>query len=162
MVKKQKIKKGNHYANSWWFPPFITLSNNIKGTVKFNSDFEYNSNGDTNKLIGLSDNWHHHKDSIRLGWRWNNTLDCLEIMIIKYSKSIREISLLKRINKSDLTKKHDFEIIIEKENYLISFSGETKTLKRDSKWSFLRVILKPYFGGKDKAPKDFKFNIKTR
>jgi hypothetical protein len=50
--------------------PSIRL-NTIEGYVPFSSNFEYkiDKQGDTNKLIGLSDSYFHHINSIRIGWR---------------------------------------------------------------------------------------------
>ena len=64
------IKKGCHRAG-WFFG--LTQKNRISGKIKFLGDVSYRMplQKDTNKIIGLADNWHHHKDSCRLGWRWN-------------------------------------------------------------------------------------------
>ncbi len=154
---KRIIKKGNHISN---YIPKITFSNKIKGFVTFEGDFSYSidKQKDTNKLIGLSDNWSHHKDSIRIGWRWNKKNECIELMSILYSDGNREIKpLLLLPNNNNVTINYEVEILPE--HYSITINGSNFLIDRTSSWNFIRVILQPYFGGTTVAPKDFKFNF---
>lgn len=147
-----KIKKGTHKP---FRLPELVLKNTIKGFVLFNGDFSYkiDKQEDTNKLFGFSDGWHHHQDSIRLGWRYYN--DELEIMTITYSNGKRNIKHLTYIE-SNTT--YSFSIQIKGNEYIVNFGSSETIINRTSKWVFLRYVLKPYFGGSTKAPKDFKFN----
>lgn len=160
MEEQVTIFKGNHYSN-WWFslPTFKRL---LLGTVEFEDDFSYSiaKQEDTNKLIGLSDSWHLHKHSIRLGWRWDITSQRIEIMTIVYKKGKRTIE---HLCWAQPERKYNFIISVEKDYYLISFNNNSKIISRTSSWKLFmpRFILKPYFGGTTKAPKEFnfKFNI---
>ena len=156
---RKLIKQGNHISN---YIPKLTFSNSIKGFVTFEGDFSYTieKQKDTNKLIGLSDNWSHHKDSIRIGWRWNTKSECLELMSILYSGGKREInSLMLLPKKNDVDVTVAYEVAILPKYYSITINGSNFLLKRTSSWCFVRVVLQPYFGGTTVAPKDFRFNF---
>ena len=86
-----KISKGNHKSK---IIPSLTFKSKISGLVCFKGDFSYDigkEQKDTNKILGLSDSWHHHINSIRLGWRWSNEYNCIEIMTIQYKNKVRII-----------------------------------------------------------------------
>lgn len=155
-IMRKIIKKGCHISN---FLPKLTFSNKIKGSVTFEGDFSYSidKQKDTNKLIGLSDSWSHHKASIRIGWRWNTKSDCIELMSILYSEGKREIESLLLLSNDEDTISYEIEILPEK--YSIIINGVSYLIDRKSKWNFLRVKLQPYFGGTTVAPKDFNFNF---
>lgn len=159
MEEQVTIFKGNHYSN-WWFPQ-PTFKRLLLGTVKFLGDFSYtiSKQKDTNKLIGLSDNWNHHKDSIRIGWRFDMSSQRIEIMSIVYSGGKRSIEHLAWTQPE---REYSFIVSVEKDYYLISFGSESKIVPRSSKWRLWmpRFILKPYFGGTTKAQKDFNFVFK--
>lgn len=159
------IKKGNHYSR--WFPSF-TFSKRTSGLIIFKGDFSYsiNSQKDTNKLVGLSNAWHHHKSSIRIGWRWNLEKNCLEIMLIVYENWERKITNICSISSEDLTKNTNFYYSIEfdkaqfsNEDICTVFFGNSKTILKTPKYRFIRYFLFPYFGGINKAPKDFYFKL---
>lgn len=153
---KRTIKKGNHYSA---FIPHLKFGITIAGTVKFVGDFSYDigeKQSDTNKLIGLSDNWHHHKDSIRIGWRCNHKIGKFQAMVIVYQKGKRTIRF---IDEFAPNKQHFFQISITNNNYIVIFNDKTMVFDRFSTWIGPRVILQPYFGGTEVAPKDFKFEF---
>lgn len=152
-----KIKKNRHRSS---FFIKITDKSEIKGSFMFIGDCSYyieDNQKDSNKLIGLSDNISHHFDSIRIGWRYNNGL---ELTTIAYCNKERIIKPLGRIKENV---EYNFKISIFKGEYYIHVWNNDSTLfsviNRHSKWRFLRVVLKPYFGGKIKAPKEFKIYI---
>lgn len=152
------IKNGSH--RSRWIPSF-TFKNNISGKIRFLSDMSYkiNKQKDTNKLIGISDGWHHHKNSIRIGWRYN---DGLEIMVITYTGGKRTIESLGYVSPN---KEYFFRIQLFNGVYAVHFVSSDNEIRystlmdRTSKWSFLRYKLFPYFGGTEKAPKEFNISI---
>jgi hypothetical protein len=150
-----KIKKNNH--KSFNFPSF-TMKKQISGNVEFIGDFYYHieKQKDSNKLIGLSDNFFHHQDSIRLGWRWSLEKGKIEIVVIIYSNKIRSIIPIDFIEEN---LKYDFKIEILNGYYKVNFNEIVRYFTRTSKWSCLRYKLNPYFGGITKAPKDFSFII---
>lgn len=150
------IRKNMH--RSRWFPKF-TCKRVLIGSFTLIGDFSYDigkKQTDSNKLIGLSDGWGHHKDSIRIGWRWNKIVKRVDIVGICYRGGKREIRTITRV---DTNKKIPFTISIENNQYLIKVGNEFVTFERSSKWSFIRYFLFSYFGGTKKSPKDFKFKI---
>lgn len=153
---KFKIKKGSHYCNKWWLPLFV-FRKSIKGTFKFSGDVSYKieKQKDTNKLIGLSDSWNHHKDSIRIGWRYLDGV--IEIMYIVYFKGERYIGTITEVLPE---MENTFSVNIGKDFYTIEVNGIVYFFSRHSRWNFLRSILKPYFGGTTKAPRDFNIEVK--
>jgi hypothetical protein len=154
------IEQGKHYCKQWWRLRFTTKKVLI-GKATFLGDFSYDIGAkhqkDSNKLIGLSDSWHHHISSIRIGWRWNKTLNALEVVGISYNRGKREI---KRIKLIETNKEYSFAVYIEKDKYFAVFDGEWVEFERNNRWWLPRLVLNPYFGGFTKAPKDLKFNIK--
>lgn len=153
---KFKIKKGNHYPNLTF--PRICFSKVLEGTFILEGDFSYQipKQYDTNKLIGLSDGWHHHSNSIRLGFRWNRDNNSTQLMIIRYLNGERFIEPIDYIQSNTL---YYFRIEVRKTHYLVTVNSQTFTLLRESKWFLPRILLKPFFGGTTPAPKNFNFNI---
>jgi hypothetical protein len=147
------IKPNSHYSS---IIPKIVCKNYIKGTITFLNDVEYQitRQGDTNKIIGLSDNWNHHKDSIRLGWRYYKGKR--QIMTIAYVKGKRSISYLCDF---EIGVEYDFWIGIYDRKYNLSFNGVFASIHRYSTWNYPRLLLKPYFGGKETTNKEFKIKI---
>jgi hypothetical protein len=148
-----KISKENH--KNFRLPKF-TIGNKIDGTVTFLGDFSYKieKQYDTNKVIGLSDSWNHLRDSVRIGWRWYKNE--LQVMSLIHSQGEIQISYLTTVREN---KEYSFSISIEKNSYIIVFDSKKFEFERKSRWKFLRYYLFTYFGGKTKAPKDFKFKI---
>ena len=150
------IKQSKHYSR--WFPKF-TFRKVLIGSFTLLGDFSYDigkKQTDSNKLFGVSDSWHHHKNSIRIGWRWNRIVNRIEIVGICYNGGKR---VIKQITRIDSNNKIDFIISIEKDKYLVRVGDEFVTFDRNSRWKLFRYFLFPFFGGVTKAPKDFKFKI---
>jgi len=162
MQKLFTIKKGNHYSNRLWFP-FLTLKRKINFTIKFENSLYYKLSSntkqkDTNKIFGISDSWHHHKNSIRIGWRVIN--EFVEFMCYYYvdGKHYSQIIYVTEIKNSN--KSFNGSIEIQKDKYIVKFKNGTCIIGRKSKWFGIRYLLFPYFGGTTVSPKDFKINIK--
>lgn len=153
------IYKGHHYNNKWIFP--IVFKKTIQGYCKFIEwNYKINKMYDTHKITGISDGWHHRKDSIRLGWRKYKTAinqeDIIELMAIVYNNGVRTISSIKIINTNRVFK---YKVEINKNSYSIVIDGEIYSYLRTSKWKGLRYRLLPYFGGKEKAPQNIKIKL---
>ena len=151
------IKKGNHRSNLRF--PLLTFKKSIKVEVKFIGDFSYSikKQKDANKLFGLSDSYHHHKDSVRVGWRWNNIVKKVELMVIVYSGGNRTIKHLRYL---PINKRITIELEVKEGEYIIKLNNDEYSFERTSKWWFLRYGLFPFFGRTTVAPKDFQFTIK--
>jgi len=85
------IDKGKHRST---LIPTFTIKDSINGVFTFIDGYKYliEKQKDSNKLIGLSDNWSHHIDSVRIGWRYNLKYpDMIEIVGIVYNNGERII-----------------------------------------------------------------------
>lgn len=158
-----KIKKGNHFSNFNLFS-FIFL---IKDQLNFKCTFDENciypninkDSYDLNKLIGLSDNWTHMNDSVRIGWRCVNNKN-IELHLFTHVNGKIISDYIATVNPNEEFIGHLYiidnvycaDIIINNKRY-------SKCLTRESNWKFLRYLLKPYFGGNNKAPNDMKIKI---
>lgn len=153
---KFTIKEGNHYPNLTF--PLFRFTRVLEGTFILEGDFSYEilKQYDTNKLIGLSDGFHHHLNSIRLGFRWSTKEAKTQLMTIRYENGKRTIESFDFILSDTL---YYFRIEIRRNHYIVSLNNKTITLPRQSNWFFPRIVLKPFFGGTTSAPKNFKFKI---
>jgi len=138
--------------------PRLTFKKEIRGNFNFISGipYEIEKQKDTNKLIGISDALHHHKDSIRIGWRYLPENNKIEISAIVYSNKKRTITKITEVHPKTVSK---FLIKIEKENYVVNVNDIEISTPRTSKYKFIRYILYPYFGGLTKAPNEIKISI---
>ena len=154
--KTFKIKKGNH--KSTWLPS-LTCKSTIKGTVTFIGNHKYTipKQYDTNKIIGLSDNYSHHKDSIRIGWRWSTKNSIIEILTISYRNGKRTITPL---TVATTNQPYSFSIAITPTHYNVNWNNTTTHIPKTSKWNGPRYKLFPYFGGTTKAPLTLQIQIK--
>lgn len=156
---KLTIHTGKHFCNR--ILPKFTFKDILRGTFKLEGDFSYSIplQKDTNKLVGLSDAWHHHIDSVRIGWRWDPKMERVQLMAIIYSNADRTITPMEYI---DTNKEYTFNIMILSDPYVkqrlyVIYINQTRyEYYGDSSYDFIRYILFPYFGGKQEAPRDFK------
>ena len=161
MIKNFKIQKGNHYCNPTI--PVLTLKHEISGVVSFR-DLQYLVEDkymkDTNKIIGLSNNWHHHKDSVRLGWRMNPDLteynDSIEIMVTYYENGNRVIIPLTTTKPISVDQ---YKIEITKDSYVVRYNETEVSIPIDTTRFPIHYICRPFFGGNAVAPKNFNFEI---
>lgn len=114
---------------------------------------------DVNKLFGFSFGWH-HKNSVRFGWRPNETLDKIEIVGYEYINKLRVPTI--PICDIELNKWYGFELkyksgVFGQIEYTVTDGIEHHstvhpiTLKNT--WN-LGYKLFLYFGGNKKAPHD--------
>lgn len=172
------IEKGKHYSS--WFPRLVwgnKLSyKNI--TIGHSYDFResevFNEYQPVHKLIGLSDNWHHHKDSVRIGWRTTEDRG-IALYLITYKKGKRGIDFLCNVGYSNisrnpfkpelLTLPFNVAIRIYKSYYEVQVfiknhdKGNSYYMKisRESSWWGPRLLLKPYYGGTQVSPGEITF-----
>jgi hypothetical protein len=143
------INKGKHRST---LIPTFTIKDSINGVFTFIDGYQYSipKQKDSNKLIGLSDNWLHHIDSVRIGWRYNPRYpEMVEIVAIIYNNSKRSIFPITHIEPN---KKHYFSIEILDEYYKIKINKTVVAARRTSSFDFVRYQLNPYFGGDLASP----------
>lgn len=157
------VEKGKHYSKKWWIPSF-TFKRKINFTVKFNSDFYYKVPSryikDTNKIFGISDGYHHHRHSVRLGCR--KLGDIVEFRIYYYLDGKHYSDLCYAVLASELKKSYNGSIEIKRNQYVFKFANTTTMIMRTSWWFGPRYLLFPYFGDKTKQGTAPPFNIHMR
>ena len=152
------INKGSH--RSTWLPKF-TLLNNAFISFAFETDPSYilenkQDQEDTNKIFGISDGWHHHQHSVRIGWRYNTSDGKATYSVYYYRDGehyTEDLGPLK-INQDIYAC-----IEIKKDCYKVTTIDKQVEIPRTSKWFGPRYFLYPYFGGQQVAPKQFKIKI---
>lgn len=160
----KKIIKGFHYCfNFLNFKPYFckeSLQSSYK--VKFTQSCRYiigKDQTDVNKLFGFSYGFHHNQ-SDRIGWRYNNITNKIELLLYSYECKKRYSFLLKSfdINEDIIIKlsvdlKEDYRsIIIEINNKRISYFLKHKQ-------TFWGYTLGSYFGGNRTAPHNILIDI---
>ncbi len=153
------IKKDKHKDPFKWIFPFFTFSNKLKCNICLLGDHKYHFDTKeeqikTNKLIGLSDNFYHRKDSIRVGYRFYNNK--YELMVYYYNNCDNSSQVIGEIYE-DL--EFNIELKILKDRYLVKYNDNKYYFNRTSKWKFLRYYTYPYFGGINPSQKDIKISV---
>ena len=138
-LKEYVIKKGKHYSG-FRFRPFIKCKE-ITVAVKFTDSCRYLGNTvemseQLNKLVGFGSIFH-HKNSIRIAWRYNPIKDKVELFIYEYLRGERMESQFDEMR-----------------------IGQTKKLRLKSRKAYwFGKFLFFYFGGKYPAPHDMKIKL---
>lgn len=168
------IKKNRHYSiriNRPFPSEFkfaIAPSRTLRFTTIFAEGCKYESEnsdvtGDINKLYGINFGINWHRDSVRIGWRYNANLKVIELYLYSYVNGKREFSHL--VNVQTYEAIHITMFHVRKVNKVVV---EVKT--EDGSWttdavkgikdSWIKFKLFPYFGGNMPAPNDMKILIK--
>lgn len=172
------IKKGHHYSQ-WMMPKIFQLS--TKNEIKHLS-FTARIHGDTlaywipgpdqmdiNKLYGYSLGWNHHKNSIRIGWRFVPSEyegDYVEFLAYWYDGGERNFLSLKKIQVKGIISKDiklDFDMCTTRVQHIIHYGDAVLSIPRLNKRDYMfGYKLRPYFGGNHKAHRDIKIDIWER
>jgi hypothetical protein len=158
------IKKGRHFSrknDSLFLYKFGFAKKSFRFQAYFADGCNYvdNSDGDVNKLYGVSYGLDNHKKSVRIGWKHNgdNTID---LYAYYYVDGVRNINCLMSVSMHEVI---EFDILKSgssvhirtvngrrSQNFLIRNIG--------GKWPMLKEY--PYYGGDQKAPNDMTIYIK--
>lgn len=156
------IKKDKHYDSNLFFK--LTTKHSLRFECTFNENCLYEfinkDSGDINKLVGFSDDFTHLKNSVRIGWRCidNKTI---ELHLFCHVDGIEKSVLITSVKPNETF----YGMILVYDNMYfadIELTNKTfsKTIKRESKWNIpLRYLLKPYFGGDNKAPHNMDIDL---
>lgn len=110
---------------------------------------------DINKLFGVGYFPHHHKNSVRFGWRWYN--DRLEVLAYWYQKGVRSSSYICDV---ELNTPTVFRIDILRDVHILTVMGNP--VKTDilvpGRW--FGYFLRPYFGGNRVAPHNITIKLR--
>jgi hypothetical protein len=143
------IRKGDHSDDR--FPYLWVNKKKMEFDITFTESCRYNlgtDQSDQNKLFGIGYSPGHRMNSVRFGWFYNPTLDCIEISAYTYEDGVRYILQMAKVaigetNRYVLTidgDRHDLEVVGKARN---------RVMTKSSAFSYM---LHPYFGGNQPAP----------
>jgi hypothetical protein len=153
------IKKGTHAP--FRLPRILISPSELIYKITFTDSCKYKINEedqlDINKLFGIGYLPNHHNSSVRFGWVSNPTEQGISIYAYWYANKIRNWQYMGEVP------------LYAPNYYSISVSGTKHTLQVhspypntreglratvDVKTSAISYLLRPYFGGNQKAPHD--------
>ncbi|MCT4641659.1 MAG: T9SS type A sorting domain-containing protein [Bacteriovoracaceae bacterium] len=156
-AKTYQIKKGKHSASG------LHTSSFSGDTLKFSAKFDQTAvypqdytDGGWNKLYGFSDcSSQHHKNSIRIGWRWYNN----ELQIAGYgyenanrfSRHIESVPLNESVLYQIKALEDEYEVTIGQNSYYFKRGCSDK--------KSIKYKLFPYFGGSKTAYQDISIDL---
>lgn len=147
------IKKGTHAPLT--LPKLLINPKLISYRVVFTESCAYNignDQGDINKLFGIGYLPHHHHNSVRIGWNYENNK--INIFAYWYEKKVRWWKLLEKI---DTNTSHTFSIFMQKNAHIIYYGKKSYAINVKS--NCVGYLLGPYFGGNRTAPHDIEIDI---
>ncbi|MCH8553578.1 MAG: hypothetical protein LAT76_00335 [Schleiferiaceae bacterium] len=153
------IDAGNHSANESNFQLFT------KDTLAFKMTFDETAIYQTidpqhqlswSKVLGFSDcGTHHHSNSARLVWRWNENVG-IELAGYVYIDGVRTWNIVDTIQVNDTVSATVYRTL---NSYVIT-TQETKSVQFSRHCSDgISYWLYPYFGGQEPAPQDVRVHI---
>lgn len=160
-----KIKQGTH--SSFKFPSLVIGEDKMVYKVKFTPSCAYDigiaDQLDINKLFGVGYFPHHHRNSVRFGWRYVIGMDAIEILAYYYADGHRMYEHVCYVNIGTnyafvlhiLPDGHLFTVIDDDAKYI---AGDL--LINHVKGRNLGYTLHPSFGGNQKAPHDIYIDMK--
>lgn len=163
--KRLTIKKGKHKSDICF--PFLFWGRELNFQFNFETSPMYTIPSkykkDTQKIFGISDGIHHHRHSVRIGWRKIDRFK-IEFLCYYYVDGINNIKSLGIYSLKNSRKRITGKITIRQHFYFIDFDDKKTAVPRKSKWFGPRYLLFPFFGDKTKqgtkAPHNFRIKIK--
>lgn len=172
MYFTQRIKKGRHFSNPFWRPFRFKPQEFVFTDLSLDYILEQQSDqADINKLIGVAVGYREPRYNSRMiGWSYDPKNDVINFYLYSHHPQLRSES-----NPYGVDKKHmlsidkdvyglvvinftydKVELMVSTRNnsYMRSVANYTIALPK----IFFRMIF-PYFGGNQKAPKNFKFSF---
>ncbi len=158
------IPKGSHYAEGTEFSLESFNGDGIKMSALFDESARYIINDvdslDWNKLIGFAEDIRFQENSARIGWRWSEPKQKIELGYYCYVKGEINMGWL-----YDVQIGAPFRFIVtddqEKKHYLIDIEGNYKAIPHKRNNDNKKYWLRPYFGGDKTAPHDIKIVFGT-
>lgn len=159
------IKTGTH--SSFKLPSLVIGQDKITYKVRFTPSCRYEiglaDQLDINKLFGIGYFPHHHKNSMRFGWRYVIDMDAIEIMAYYYvdgQRMYEHVAFLK------IDGNYTFIMYILPDGHLLTvLDDDGKYVAGDVLINHLKgrnfgYLLRPYFGGNQTAPHNIHIDMK--
>lgn len=157
------IKRNTHAP--FRLPRLLIDCQRLAYKVKFDTSCVYNigiqDQGDVNKLFGIGYFPHHHKNSMRFGWRYVIDLDAIELLAYYYVDGERNFKHIAFVPIN-----HECICILDilEEGHILSVFDDNRRLGEfitsDPAGNDVGYLLRPYFGGNQKAPHDICLTMK--
>lgn len=156
------IKKGAHAP--FRLPELLMDQQRLAAKVMFTKSCVYDigieDQADINKLFGIGYFPSYHKNSVMFGWRYVIDMDVIEIMAYWYSK--KECNWI-HVCFVSLEKEYLYILNILEIGHTLDVYDNTKKIGNfvvsDVGGRSIGYLLRPYFGGNQKAPHDMKIEI---
>jgi hypothetical protein len=149
------IKKGTHAPLR--LPKLITNKQILAYNVTFTDSCRYSigkDQDDINKLFGIGYFPHHHYRSVRVGWNYDDDFGTISLFSYWYKDWTRD---LKYICSVDINEPIDILMDIGKDIHTIQVNNVRHHLLIPS--HPVGFLLRPYFGGNQKAPHDITIKL---
>lgn len=151
------VKKGRHYANGK-APKPVKLYKDRSWMIKTDSSWGYTHSNESdqtavNKVIGLSEFVDPHINSWRIGYSYDKVNDLINLHWYSYENELRSNEIVKKIKIGD---SFSFEV-----NQAGGFFLDGLYIGRMRTKANYGFILEPYFGGRKRAPHDWKIVVKN-
>lgn len=163
---KFTINKGWHYSYPFFLKPHCNIESVHFYDVKLDKNCWYERDQveytGINKLAGVGFGWNHHINSIRVGWQPNfDKKDYIKLHAYWYDQSDKGQYQEQYICDVKVNQKFDFNIDIFDDSYILNLCDNKFQIEKthNKKWGF---YLRPYFGGKSKAPAKMKIWVKKK
>lgn len=143
------IHPGKHYSTPWRLRIYLWRKR-WQWTCKF-VDVRHKPDGSTHKLVGVGCIQGHHKESARVGWRYEQLSDTIQLYAYIYHKGVRRISYLTSVEHGEV-----FDITISYALGVWRING--RPFSGDCSW--LTYGLGFYYGGSLPSPNLIKSEIR--
>lgn len=166
-MRTTTIKKGTH--SPFRFPKIIPgiyhmYVYNIVFTESCRYDLQNEDQLDVNKLFGIGYFPSHHKNSVRFGWRYDLNTKKVEILSYYYKDKKRSFDHMCFV---EIDQPYSFVLAINHDYHELSVHGMSPVNDRhyyktkvDVEPRSIGYLLRPYFGGNQKAPQDITIKIR--
>lgn len=143
------ILPGKHYSRPWRLRLYL-FKKRWQWTCKFH-DVRHKPDGSTHKLVGVGFGLNHHRNSIRVGWRYRSDADMIELYSYVYIDGKRYIKYLCAVQHGkyfnvEIEYDGEYSLRIVKDEEWIGWDA----IRMDSKW--FSYGLGFYYGGSLPSP----------
>lgn len=148
------IRQGTH---SPFRLPSVVTEYEIAHRVMFTPSCRYDigpEQSDVNKLFGVGYAPHHHRNSVRFGWRYDRQSDMIEILAYWYLDGQRYIHPMMF---AGIGQTLHYAIRRNADHHLLIARWQTFSVPVHSQR--VGYLLRPYFGGNMTAPHDITINM---
>lgn len=149
------IRKGTHAPFRF---PCITDSPELVHKITFTESCRYDigaEQADVNKLFGIGYFPHHHKRSVRFGWRYDLAGGMIEVVAYWYMRGERYFLPMGLVS---IGSPHVY-VIRRHENMHQLYLDNRPPLELPVPGSHWGYLLRPYFGGNMTAPHDIEIKF---